>query len=225
VWRSCDGETGVEEIAAGLRLDRDTVTTALAELESNALLDGPILSNGTTRREFSIKTAKVGAAAAAAPMIYSILAPTPAAAATPSFAQCNFYSAKSCDGCTNICGCCCCCQGCSTATGVSACKICQPSSGCSTAIQGANCQNVPGVSPPGCNPGPHCSATALNGPVCADTSESNYPPPPTCCFPACTNGAPTLCFGGPLTGCNCGSGSGSQVCNCTGEDNPCGAAV
>src|SRR5947209_2676580 len=165
VWRSCDGTMGVAELATDLNLDADSVKQALSELESNGLLDSlAVLSNGNghTRREFSIGAVKAGAAVGAAPMIYSILTPTPAAALTPSVAQCLFYSAQSCDGCTNVCGCCCCCQGCSTAT-QAACKICLPTTSCSTFSSG--CSNVSGVSG-SCSSGPNCSVKAPNGPVC-----------------------------------------------------------
>src|SRR5207302_1646523 len=101
VWRVCDGETTVTELA--VRLD----------LESNGLLEGPAMFKGSTRREFSRKAAQIGGGVVATSAIYSIVAPTAMAAITPSVAQCQFYSADSCDGCTNICGCCCCCQGCS----------------------------------------------------------------------------------------------------------------
>jgi DNA-binding transcriptional ArsR family regulator len=219
VWRACDGETGTEELAARLDLDPDTVSHALAELESNGLLEGLALSNGHTRREFSMGAVKAGAAIGAAPMIYSILAPTPAAAATPSTSQCLFYSAKSCSGCKFICGCCCCCEGCPTATttaGAAGCKICLPTHMCSTANFTAGCANVPGVLTGGCSSGPNCSDTAIDGPVC-DTSTVSFPPGPqdNCCYPPCVNGQPSTT--------NCGaSGSASQPCNCTQEPSPCG---
>ena len=219
VWRACDGDLSEESLADSLDLDGETVQIALAQLEEKGLLDvGPVPlleGNGHTRREFTISTAKVGAAAAAAPMIYSILAPTPAAAATPSVAQCLFYSASSCNGCTNICGCCCCCEGCSTAT-VPACKICLPTKMCSTNFFLPGCAKVPGVTG-ACSSGPNCSATAPDSPVCppvtapVDPSGSIH-----CCYPPCTtpqNGAPFP----TLASC----GNGGQACNCTQEPSPC----
>jgi hypothetical protein len=227
VWRASDGDLSEESLAASLGLDADEVRFALVQLEDKNLLDlGPVVQvdgNGTTRRQFTITTAKAGAIAAAAPMIYSILAPTPAAAATPSVAQCLFYSAASCDGCRSICGCCCCCEGCSTAT-VPACKICLPTAMCSTTYFNSGCNGVAGVTG-SCSSGPHCSATALNPPltgtVCAPcdplapsgTAGACNPTPSQCCYPPCTSGHPTLV----TVGC----GSGGQPCNCTNEPSPC----
>jgi hypothetical protein len=207
VWRACDGTRGTKALAEHLELDHDIVLTALSQIENVGLLDqGPSL-NGSTRREFAAKAGKIGVASAMAPMVYSVLAPTPASAATPSVAQCLYYSAQSCDGCSNICGCCCCCQGCSTAT-QSACKICLPTGLCGTANFQAGCAGVQGVTG-SCSSGPHCSDTAANGPACGP---GQTPHNSTCkCFPPCTNGSPTL------TTC----GSGSQPCNCTNLPIPC----
>src|SRR4051812_2097274 len=81
IWRACDGKTSVHAIATELELDVDVVTAALAELDEQALLQPgytppTALSNGngdgTTRREFGVKAAKVGGAVAAGPAIYSI---------------------------------------------------------------------------------------------------------------------------------------------------------
>jgi hypothetical protein len=228
VWRACDGDLSEDALSASLGLEAEMVGVALAELETNGLLDvGPVAivnGNGHTRREFTISTAKVGAAAAAAPMIYSILAPTPAAAATPSVAQCLFYSAKSCNGCTNICGCCCCCEGCPTATtagGQAGCKICLPTKMCSVTYFTAGCENVPGVNAGGCSSGPNCSSTAPDGPLCPPVSAPVLPSgSDKCCYPPCTtsNG---VAFA-TLADCgNSQSGGIAQPCNCTQEASPC----
>lgn len=210
VWRASDGETGTDLLADRLDLSHEEVTQAIAELDSSGLLDGLPMTNGSTRREFSSLAVKTGLGVAAGSMVYSIVAPTAMAAVSPSVSQCLFYSAQSCDGCTNICGCCCCCQGCSSAT-QSACKICLPSHLCQ--VPGAfnsGCAGIPGVTG-SCSSGPNCSATAPNGPLCGP----DVPLVPSgslkCCFPPCTNGSPTL------TQC----GNGSQPCNCTNESNPC----
>jgi hypothetical protein len=210
VWRGCDGTRTTKALAEYLELDHNVVLSALSQIENVGLLDqGPSL-NGSTRREFAGRAAKIGVASAMAPMVYSVLAPTPASAATPSVAQCQFYSAKSCDGCSNICGCCCCCQGCSSAT-VSACKICLPTTLCSATNFGDGCSKVAGVNG-ACSSGPNCSDTAANGPACTGTQT---PKNSSCkCYPPCTNGQPTLTI--------CGSdNSGSQPCNCTNQPNPC----
>src|SRR5437764_271711 len=65
VWRSCDGESTVDALSEDLRLDADTVTRALAQLdECKLLVTGPVTGNGFTRRDMTIKTAKLGAAVA-----------------------------------------------------------------------------------------------------------------------------------------------------------------
>ena len=81
VWRACDGETPVEELGSRLNLDSELVAHALGELEACGLLDEDA-ADSLTRREATGRLAKIGAAAAAAPLIYSIAAPAPAAAAT-----------------------------------------------------------------------------------------------------------------------------------------------
>jgi hypothetical protein len=97
VWRRCDGRTPVEDMSAELGLDPHEVDRALAELEACDLLEPtPQLSSngdgviGTTRRELSVKLVRAGGAIAAAPLIVSIAAPSPAAAATAG------------PGCTNV---------------------------------------------------------------------------------------------------------------------------
>jgi hypothetical protein len=194
VWRICDGQTGVEELSLRLDLDADQIVHAISELESNELLEGPILSNGATRREFSLTAVKAGAAIGAAPMIYSIIAPVPAAAASPTPGQCLFYSNGDCDNCTKICGCCCCCQGCSAFT--PSCKICYPQHLCTTSVTGDKCSNLSFGT---CNSGGKCSAKPR--PPC--------PPgtlPGNCCIPPCVES----CVG--LNGNN-------NNCGCTGQLN------
>ena len=117
VWRACNGKTPVEELSSRLGLDQETVDLALAELESCELLEvkPSIVADGSTRREVTLRLAKVGAAAAAAPLILSVAAPTPAMAAT--LAQCLKVTQQSgnCGG-ANAKGChdlgCCCCPDC-----------------------------------------------------------------------------------------------------------------
>jgi hypothetical protein len=80
VWRACDGETSVEQLASALNMESELVERALGELEGCDLLDADVA--GLTRREATTRLARMGAAAAAAPLIYSIAAPTPALAVT-----------------------------------------------------------------------------------------------------------------------------------------------
>ena len=86
VWRACDGSTSVQQLGSALDLDAATLARALEELEACELLDyGP--ATGVTRREATTKLVRMGAAAASAPLIYSITAPAPALAASQAFCE------------------------------------------------------------------------------------------------------------------------------------------
>jgi len=104
VWRVCDGRTQPAELAKALNLDIDVVTRALEELTMCDLLDASPIG-GVTRREATLRMVKVGGAVTAAPLIYSILAPTPA------LAQSQIYCLNviSCIGGVNLNG-----EGCAT---------------------------------------------------------------------------------------------------------------
>ena len=107
VWRASDGNTRVAAIAAQLDVDVATVMRAIGELESCELLQtSPML--GVTRRDVTARMMKAGAVVAAAPLIYSIAAPTPALAASEKF--CLALCPGGCGGCSNA-GCCCCSPG------------------------------------------------------------------------------------------------------------------
>jgi hypothetical protein len=160
VWRACDGDTGLPVLANVLDLDVETVERALDELDSCGLLEAtPAGIAGATRREFSLRSVKVGAAALSAPLIMSIAAPVAEATVTPTPAMCMGYNDKNCNSCTNICGCCCCCQG--SAQGDSACKLCYPIGLCPSYQFSAQ---YPSCGPKGQSPG--CSATAKAPPNC-----------------------------------------------------------
>jgi DNA-binding transcriptional ArsR family regulator len=110
VWRVCDGQTLPAGLASALELDPEAVSAALDQLESAGLLEtGPVA--GVTRREATMRMAKVGGAAAAAPMIYSILAPTPALATSQATClnvnPCDTSVNGGCDDCYKA-GCACC---------------------------------------------------------------------------------------------------------------------
>ena len=209
VWRAADGQKSEAMLADELDLDAEVVTRALAELEEKALLEAPAIvqangnghSNGDTRREFGLKSAKVGGAVAAGPMIYSIVAPTAlATVSTPEF-LCNFYSGKSCDACAQICGCCCCCQGCSKTTGSPACKMCSSVDTCPRHTAGCadQLQALGGDAGQQCTSGPGCSATAKDPPKClppCTTDENGNPIPQIDCHTHDCN-----CFGIPGNPC------------------------
>lgn len=141
VWRACDGTKDVAGLSEALELPIDVVSQALGELEGSALLEdngltvvngGSSNGEGLTRRQFGRRTAAVGTAAIAAPMLYSIAVPSPAAAATPTPFQCQLYTTQDCGtsaGCAAIAGCCCCCQG------GGSCKVCSATDYCNKGLQ------------------------------------------------------------------------------------------
>lgn len=100
VFACCDGEASVGEVAqlAGGRLgepvDAAGVIAAVAQLQEHALLDRSAVrtAGGMSRRDLARKTARVGAAAAATPLIVSVMAPAAYAAAS---------CAAACASCTN----------------------------------------------------------------------------------------------------------------------------
>jgi len=145
VWRACDGETTVEALSARLDMDADTVGRALEELEECNLLDSGQPLEGITRREATLKTAKLGAAAVAGSLIYTIVAPVPAMAATQAYCIAL--------GCTGGCGTChqagCACCG----PGGNEDKICVAdctTTNCNVTIIKANCTPTFQGNPP-CN--------------------------------------------------------------------------
>jgi hypothetical protein len=144
VWRACDGTSDVQSLSVALGLSPELVTDAVDELESLELLDGLHLvdgSGGITRREMTLRSMKAGGAIAAAPMIYSIVVPTAAAAATPTPFQCQIYTTQDCgasSGCGAVAGCCCCTVGCSSQA---ACKTCSSVSFCNAGSQ--ECASAP----------------------------------------------------------------------------------
>jgi hypothetical protein len=81
VWLCCDGSTSCRQIAGKLGCDIAAVDQAVAALRETGLLDDrPGDRDGISRREAASKLAKVGGAALAAPLIYSVVIPGAAAA-------------------------------------------------------------------------------------------------------------------------------------------------
>jgi hypothetical protein len=97
VWESADGRNSVDEIAQilhrqlGIPADRSVVLLALQELEKSGLLQEPVLAEvgpeRHTRRDVARRLALAGASAALIPLVTSVLAPTPAMAASSSINQ------------------------------------------------------------------------------------------------------------------------------------------
>ncbi len=92
VWESCNGNTAVDEIAASVGQkfkipnEREVVLLALEELEAAGLMmPAPAAAAPSiSRRDLTRKLAAAGVAAAFVPAIASVLAPTPAMAASAS---------------------------------------------------------------------------------------------------------------------------------------------
>jgi hypothetical protein len=91
VFALCDGRTTASQMAAGLAqrlghpVSAEAIGEALMQLAERELLTRvPAIEPGVSRREVVRKAALVGAGAAVAgPLIKSIVAPTPAMAASP----------------------------------------------------------------------------------------------------------------------------------------------
>jgi hypothetical protein len=83
VWQVCDGKHTPAQLAERLGLDRDAVMLALRSLGDCGLLEDRVSSEPTvSRREVLRRLALVGGAAAAVPVIRSIVVPTAAHAAS-----------------------------------------------------------------------------------------------------------------------------------------------
>lgn len=82
VWEHCDGQRLSVEIAGELSLEPEMVERALGELRGCGLLEGSTSeAPGYSRREATVRLAKIGGAAFAAPLIYSVaIGPAMAAA-------------------------------------------------------------------------------------------------------------------------------------------------
>jgi hypothetical protein len=106
VWKACNGRTDIDEMSHELNLDDEAVADALTQLRFCHLIDEGS-DEGITRRGLSLRVMKLGAAAAAAPLIVSIAAPTAAMAVTEATCQALTVLGHGCGECHKI-GCCCC---------------------------------------------------------------------------------------------------------------------
>jgi hypothetical protein len=87
VWRACDGTRDLDALATATGASQELVIGALSELaEKNLLVHEAAPASGNSysinRREALTRMAKMGAGAAAIPLIYSVTAATPAMAAS-----------------------------------------------------------------------------------------------------------------------------------------------
>jgi hypothetical protein len=129
VWRHCDGEREIAELARLAGVSESLVASALHELRENDLLDAePELAEsavpGESRREAIVRFARYGVGAAAGSLIVSATAATPAMASSGEVENC-----KTENRCVNEMGSiCCCCEdgtahtGSSTQTCTTICK-------------------------------------------------------------------------------------------------------
>jgi hypothetical protein len=128
VWRHCDGERDVTELAELAVASEDLVADALRELREKDLLDAePVLMQsaipGVSRREAIVRVARYGAAVAGASMIVS------ATAATPAMASSELVSAKCGKGSTT---CCVCKGGTKGFSGLTSEEVCEEAGRCGT---------------------------------------------------------------------------------------------
>jgi Coenzyme PQQ synthesis protein D (PqqD) len=117
VWKHCDGENTVPEIAAMMAeewkkpVGEEIVWLALKQLSRAKLLEEPVTATGESMRASRRAVLrKLGAAAALTPMVISLVAPTASAGASipPVCLTCSsFAGGKTCpDVCNNVLGCC-----------------------------------------------------------------------------------------------------------------------
>jgi hypothetical protein len=108
VWRHCDGERDVTELAELAGASENLVADALDELREKDLLDAEstLMQStvpGISRREAVGRIARVGAAAAATSLIVSATAATPAMASSGEVTDCVSEAGKTCCVCCNLC--------------------------------------------------------------------------------------------------------------------------
>jgi hypothetical protein len=258
VWRACDGSLGTDALADHLELSSAEVRDALDELDSCELLEtsglNVVQSNGEgkglTRRQLTMRSAKVGAGLVTAPLVYSINVSSALAVITPTPFQCEVYTVKSCgtsDACGHIAGCCCCCQGggsCKTCGATAFCNAgtqpCSPVQGggfgshCSsvgsTPADARGCCGISGSQNCNCGFGPFADCCNQNtGTICtppggtvsaANAADTN-------CFPCCngvklTSSAALGCCVSATVNC-CAAGAPSCCAKSTLKTDCCGA--
>lgn len=176
VWERCDGELTRAEIARELELAPPVVDQAVEELDRLGLLDGsPVGFHGYSRRQATAKLAKVGAAAFAAPLIYSVVLSEPAWAGTSCYglstSHCSAGSGQTGTGdpdctCASATGCC------YHPLGGTGCDVCVPlncvpnsKKSCDGTVSAGSCTKVSDcccsyVTSPSCTSTGSCSCSA-----------------------------------------------------------------
>src|SRR5262249_37438717 len=103
VWNLCDGLLSQADIAEHLGLGIETVGRAVESLAECRLLDeGPVDAPGYSRRQATIRLARIGGAALAAPVVSSVDVGTAAAKASHLAAGCTVTT---CGSCSSTSGC------------------------------------------------------------------------------------------------------------------------
>jgi hypothetical protein len=111
VWRHCDGEHDLAELAVLAGVGEELIASALYELREKDLLDAePVLTqstiSGESRREAIGRVARYGAVAAAGSMVVSATAATPAMASSGETTLCcqceQTGTKKGCILCANL---------------------------------------------------------------------------------------------------------------------------
>jgi hypothetical protein len=106
VWRHCDGDRDVTELAELAGVSEGLVAEALHELREKELLDAEpqVMQStvpGISRREAIGRVAGYGAAAASVPLIVSATAATPAMASSGEEFPCVELEKETCCACNN----------------------------------------------------------------------------------------------------------------------------
>lgn len=99
VWELCDESLSEAEIATELGLSRETVERAVDSLRECRLLDlEPVPAPGYSRRQAAIRLARIGGAALAGPLVYSVDVGSAAAKASHLAAGCMITTCGTCTG-------------------------------------------------------------------------------------------------------------------------------
>lgn len=99
VWELCDGRLSEVEIATKLGLSRETVERAVDSLRECRLLNlEPVPAPGYSRRQAAIRLARIGGAALAGPLVYSVDVGSAAAKASHLAAGCMITTCGTCTG-------------------------------------------------------------------------------------------------------------------------------
>jgi len=198
VFQLADGKSTTADIAelAAYRLGKPVtepeVAEAVGQLESHALLQTPLMvRDGLSRREAMQRMATVAGAAAATPLIASVMAPAASAAGSliPTGGCCGNTHANPPDTCTGgnpTCESNHCCQNVSSKD-CNQCKCVGDKNDCTT----TQCSDL---SPTGC---PNMVINGVSTPACGKTSSGK------CCYPDVNGNCCTVFTSGTGTVINC----------------------